>query len=138
MSTTITITPPRKNASAISGYKAFAEATVFIEVCTGVTVGVAAKVANGDGTGERFAATVSTNPFEPETIESGTIVTFCRPISATVFAAGTLYSWVAIRGAPFRLLPIVLPIIRMGDRIAITSEPNITIPKSDAYFSNNE
>ena len=74
-STRITIAPPRKNASAISGINAAAEAPDSMETGAGVPGGTFAMVAYAEGV--RFAA-VSDTPFDPATVTSGVMVALGR------------------------------------------------------------
>ena len=82
--TKMTIVPPRKNASAISG---IAELLADSLDPGGIGIGVT----NGDGAGVMFATPISEIPLEPVTITSGVSVVFGHKPSVTALAGGVFH-----------------------------------------------
>ena len=129
----------RKNANAKSGIVALADAPISGGMAARVYQRSLSKGGQECGCwGEVLGNKTSFIPFAAEAVISGVILAFCNNPSVTAFTDMTADSCAAIRVAPFRLLPAVIPCPRIGDSMAITSDPNTTIPKSEAYFNSSD
>ena len=101
-------------------------------------VGLTRRVGRDSWYGDvRFAVAYSVILFVPATVISGVIVAFGRNPSLTALVEVNPDSWAVIGAPAFRLLPQD-PLPGERGQAAITSEPNMTIPKSEAYFNNSD